>query len=99
MDTRTDTISHEPANLGGQKLRKYRRKLAETQTQFGKRYGLTANAISRYERGENLPELLLATRMERDGICACQDWSCDPHPTASPPVLPTKEPASASAPP
>ena len=40
-------------NLGGEKMRRYRRKLAQTQAEFGKRYGVTTNAISRYERGES----------------------------------------------
>lgn len=68
-------------NLGGQKLRKYRTKLCETQGVFGRRYSLSANAISRYERGERLPDLPLAIRFQGDGICRCEDWDCDPLPT------------------
>lgn len=69
------------ANAGGHALRAFRSKLAETQAEFGKRYGLTFNAVSRYERGEYLPDLRLAVQFEADGICSCRSW-CDPAPDA-----------------
>jgi len=63
-------------------MRLFRQRLDETQTKFGKRYGVTMNAISRYERGERYPALATAVMLERDGVCACKDWALDP--TAEP---------------
>lgn len=80
-----DILDAEPTpNLAGEKMRLYRRRLCETQGEFGARYGLKFNAISRYERGERFPELKLALQLEKDGVCECADWARPPLAAAEP---------------
>lgn len=40
----------------GQRIEKLRLKMAMSQTEFGNRFGMSAMSISRWERGENLPD-------------------------------------------
>lgn len=85
MTNQQDPAPAAHKNKGGQKMRAYRKKMALTQTQLGELFGLSANIISRYERGERLPDLPLAVLFQAEGICLCEDWTCDPAPRANEP--------------
>ncbi len=52
----------------GSRLRQIREHLGETQAVFGKRFGLSRNDISNYERGLCDPPIRLLAELDRMGI-------------------------------
>lgn len=68
-------------NLGAQKVKQWRHshRPKAKQTALSALFGLSTIMWSRIERGERLPPLEQAVRLERAGVCKASDWYEPPH--------------------
>ena len=58
--------------FAGRKIRFYRKKAKMTQDEFASRLGVTPQAVSKWERGNGLPDVSLI-----EGICSVLEISAD----------------------
>lgn len=82
----TSPATSPAPNRAAQKIRAWRKRQTPplTQAEFGRRFGLAGITVSRIERGERLPRLRAAARLEQAGIVETADWTRPPAPSEGP---------------